>query len=124
MLSRLLLRFSRYQLLVASLVGAGAALLFTPFFLDTFWIAALSLAVGGLLLGLGQPLTMSLITQAVRPESRGAALALRLLGNRVGQVGLPLAAGLLAAPLGPAGAVWFACLVLGAAGAAKLVRRT
>jgi MFS family permease len=124
MLSRLLLRFSRYQLLVASLVGAGAALLFTPFFLDTFWIAALSLAVGGLLLGLGQPLTMSLITQAVRPESRGAALALRLLGNRVGQVGLPLAAGLLAAPLGPAGAVWFACLVLGAAGAAKLARRT
>ncbi|MFD1214960.1 MFS transporter, partial [Arthrobacter sp. GCM10027362] len=95
-LPQLLHRFSRYQLLVTSLVGAGAALLFTPFFLGSFWIAALTLAVGGLLLGLGQPLTMSLISQAVRPESRGAALALRLLGNRVGQVGFPLAAGLLA----------------------------
>lgn len=123
MLSWLLQRFSRHQLLVASLLGAGAALLFTPVLLESFWAAALALAVGGLLLGLGQPLTMSLITQAVRPESRGAALALRLLGNRVGQVGFPLAAGLLAAPLGPAGAVWFSCLVLGAAGAAKLARR-
>ncbi|WP_312856851.1 MFS transporter [Arthrobacter mobilis] len=121
-LSKLLQRFSRHQLLVASLLGSGAALLFTPVFLDLFWAAALALAVGGLLLGLGQPLTMSLITQSVRPESRGAALALRLLGNRVGQVGLPLAAGLLAAPLGPSGAVWFACAVLGAAGAAKLRR--
>jgi MFS family permease len=122
MLSQLLQRFSRYQLLVASLLGAGSALLFTPLLLENFWVAALSLAIGGFLLGLGQPLTMSLITQAVRPESRGAALALRLLGNRVGQVGFPLAAGLLAAPLGPVGAIWFACLVLGAAGAAKLVR--
>jgi MFS family permease len=122
MLSQLLQRFSRYQLLVASLLGAGSALLFTPLLLENFWVAALSLAIGGFLLGLGQPLTMSLITQAVRPESRGSALALRLLGNRVGQVGFPLAAGLLAAPLGPVGAIWFACLVLGAAGAAKLVR--
>ena len=122
MLSQLLQRFSRYQLLVASLLGAGSALLFTPLLLGNFWLAALALAIGGFLLGLGQPLTMSLISQAVRPESRGAALALRLLGNRVGQVGFPLAAGLLAAPLGPAGAIWFACLVLGTAGAAKLVR--
>lgn len=122
MLSQLLQRFSRYQLLVASLLGAGSALLFTPLLLENFWVAALSLTIGGFLLGLGQPLTMSLITQAVRPESRGAALALRLLGNRVGQVGFPLAAGLLAAPLGPAGAIWFACLLLGTAGTARLVR--
>ncbi|MCG2621893.1 MFS transporter [Arthrobacter sp. I2-34] len=123
MISQLLQRFSRYQLLIASLLGAGAALLFTPLLLENFWAAAVSLAIGGLLLGLGQPLTMSLITQAVLPQSRGAALALRLLGNRVGQVVFPLAAGLLAAPLGPAGAIWFACLVLGGAGAAKLVHR-
>jgi MFS family permease len=118
-LHRLLGRWTRYQLLVASLAGAGAIIAIAPFFLSHLWIAGLCLFVGGFLLGLGQPLTMTLISQAVRPESRGAALALRLLGNRVGQVVLPLAAGLVAAPLGPAGAIWFSCAVLGVTGAAR-----
>jgi hypothetical protein len=58
---------------------------------------------------------MTLVTQAVPPASRGAALALRLLGNRVGQVILPAAAGLLAAPVGASGALWMSCAVLAAA---------
>ncbi|MGW6172116.1 MFS transporter [Arthrobacter sp. NPDC055138] len=128
-ISRILLpwlvhRWSRIQLLVASLLGSGAAIAVTPFVLEPFWLAAVALFVGGFLLGLGQPLTMTLISQAVRPESRGAALALRLLGNRVGQVVLPLAAGLVAAPLGPGGAIWFSCAVLGAAAAARLSVRS
>ncbi|WP_341482156.1 hypothetical protein [Arthrobacter gengyunqii] len=67
----------------------------------------------------GQPLTMTLVSAAVPPEARGAALALRLLGNRVGQVLLPAAAGLAAAPLGPSGAVWTACLVMAVSAAVK-----
>jgi MFS family permease len=118
-LHRLLQRWTRYQLLVASLAGAGAIIAAAPFFLGNLWIAGACLFAGGFLLGLGQPLTMTLISHAVRPESRGAALALRLLGNRVGQVVLPLAAGLVAAPLGPAGAIWFSCAVLGVTGAAR-----
>ncbi|EMY32845.1 putative drug resistance efflux protein [Arthrobacter crystallopoietes BAB-32] len=118
-LHRLLGRWTRYQLLVASLAGAGAVIAAAPFFLGNLWLAGASLFIGGFFLGLGQPLTMTLISQAVRPESRGAALALRLLGNRVGQVVLPLAAGLVAAPLGPAGAIWFSCAVLGVTGAAR-----
>lgn len=74
------------------------------------------MAAGGFTLGLGQPLTMSLVTQAVPADWRSSALAVRLMGNRAGQVVLPATAGLLAAPLGPAAAVWFACAVLAASG--------
>ncbi|MFJ5861868.1 MFS transporter [Pseudarthrobacter sp. NPDC092439] len=118
--SRLLLpllvaHWSRPGLVLASLAGAGTALALVPWLFERPWIAGILLALGGFFLGLGQPITMSLVTQAVPPASRGAALALRLLGNRIGQVTLPAAAGLLAAPVGPSGALWMSCVVLGAA---------
>ena len=52
---------------------------------------------------------------------RGPALALRLVGNRVGQVALPALAGVVAAPLGPAAGVWFACAVLAASGVERVL---
>lgn len=119
MLPVLLRRWTRDRLVFISLVGSAAGLSATPFVMDTGWAAALSLALAGFFLGLGQPLTMTLVTHAVRPESRGAALALRLLGNRVGQVILPGMAGLAAAPLGPSGAVWTSCLVMSLSAAVK-----
>jgi MFS family permease len=111
----LLTRWSRPGLVLASLAGAGTTLALLPWLFELPWIAALLLALGGFFLGLGQPITMTLVTHAVPPTSRGAALALRLLGNRVGQVSLPAAAGLLAAPVGPSGALWMSCAVLGIA---------
>ena len=54
---------------------------------------------------------------------RGSALAVRLVGNRVGQVAMPLLAGLVAAPLGPAGAIWSTCAVLVGSGLEKTLRR-
>lgn len=118
--SRLLLpllvaHWSRAGLVLASLAGAGMALALVPWLFERPLAAGILLALGGFFLGLGQPITMSLVTQAVPPASRGAALALRLLGNRVGQVTLPAAAGMLAAPVGPSGAIWMSCVVLGAA---------
>lgn len=111
----LLAHWSRPRLVIASLAGAGATLALLPWLFELPWIAAGLLALGGFFLGLGQPITMTLVTQAVPPASRGAALALRLLGNRAGQVTLPAAAGLLAAPVGPSGALWMSCAVLGIA---------
>lgn len=111
----LLTRCSQAALVLVSLAGAGTTLALVPWLLELSWIAGALLAIGGFFLGLGQPITMALVTQAVPPPSRGAALALRLLGNRVGQVGLPAAAGLLAAPTGPSGALWMSCAVLAAA---------
>ncbi|NMR30632.1 MFS transporter [Crystallibacter degradans] len=118
-LAQLIQKWTRYQLLIASLLGSGAAIAVAPFFLDALWVAGTALFVGGFLLGLGQPLTMSLITQAVSSQSRGAALAIRLLGNRIGQVVIPLTGGLVAAPLGPAAAIWLVCGLLGLAAVAK-----
>jgi MFS family permease len=118
--SRLLLpvmlsRWSRTGLITASLVGAGVTLAILPWLFGNLVMAAVILAIVGFFLGLGQPITMTLITQAVPPDARGAALALRLLGNRLGQVVLPIGAGLLAAPAGPGGALWMSSAVLCAA---------
>jgi MFS family permease len=108
----LLLRWSRAGLVTSSLAGAAIPLTFLPWLFEIPLAAGALLAIAGFFLGLGQPLTMTLISQAVPPASRGAALALRLLGNRLGQVTLPLAAGLLAAPAGPSGSLWMSSAVL------------
>lgn len=111
----LLSRWSRTGLITSSLAGAGIGLAILPLLFDNPVVAGILLAVAGFFLGLGQPITMTLITQAVPPDARGAALALRLLGNRLGQVALPIGAGLLAAPAGPGGALWMSSAVLCAA---------
>ena len=116
-------RVSRRALLLVSLYGAGVALVFPPAVVDVVWAAALLLFVGGFCLGLGQPLTMTLVSTSVPAAWRGPALAVRLMGNRAGQVVMPLLAGLVAAPLGPAGAIWFSCAVLLVSGAEKTLRR-
>ena len=124
LLSRALLpllrrRWSREGLVRTALLFSAAAIGVAPLGLaePTWgWVAVVAMAAGGFTLGLGQPLTMSLVTQAVPAGWRSSALAVRLMGNRAGQVVLPATAGLLAAPLGPAAAVWFACAVLAVSG--------
>ena len=66
---------------------------------------------------------MTMISTSVEPADRGAALALRLMGNRLGQVGLPIIASTVAAGMGPAGAIWFCCALLGISGIEKSLRR-
>lgn len=121
LLTVLLRCWSRNQLVLASLFGTSLGLVVLPHVLDILWIAATSQILVGFFLGLGQPLTMVLISRAVREESRGAALAVRLLGNRIGQIVLPAAAGITAAPFGPGGAIWTTCVVLSAVGVAKTI---
>jgi MFS family permease len=57
--------------------------------------------VMGFFFGIGQPLSMSWVTTVADGRNRGAALSVRLAGNRVGQVVVPLGAGALAAVTGP-----------------------
>lgn len=116
-------RLSRRSLLIASVVAAGLSLALAPVFIRDTLITGSLLAVGGFFLGLGQPLTMTLISTRVPLRWRSQALAVRLMGNRIGQVAFPLLAGLVVAPLGPVGAIWLACAVLIASGAEQLVRR-
>ncbi|MEU3270045.1 MFS transporter [Saccharomonospora sp. NPDC006951] len=54
------------------------------------------LAVVGFFWGIGQPLTMTWVVNLVSVRSRASALSLRLTGNRLGQVLVPLGAGAIA----------------------------
>ncbi|MFD4262454.1 MFS transporter [Streptomyces sp. NPDC058534] len=82
--------------LLAALLCAGVAL---PV---PVWALALMLVVLGFCLGVGQPLSMTTVVQAAPDEARSTALALRLTGNRLGQVAAPAAAGLIAGVAGVA----------------------
>ncbi|MDN0195976.1 MFS transporter [Streptomyces sp. S.PNR 29] len=82
--------------LLAALLCAGIAL---PV---PVWALALILAVLGFCLGVGQPLSMTTVVQAAPDDARSTALALRLTGNRLGQVAAPAAAGLIAGIAGVA----------------------
>ncbi|MEW1772319.1 MFS transporter [Streptomyces sp. NPDC086777] len=83
------------------------------------WVLALMLAVLGFCLGVGQPLSMTTVVQAAPEGARSTALALRLTGNRLGQVAAPAGAGLLAGVAGVAAPfVMLGALLLVSAGVA------
>ncbi|MET8766960.1 MFS transporter [Streptomyces sp. NPDC004658] len=82
--------------LLAALLCAGVAL---PV---PVWALGVMLTVLGFCLGVGQPLSMTTVVQAAPAEARSTALALRLTGNRLGQVAAPAAAGLVAGLAGVA----------------------
>jgi MFS family permease len=82
--------------LLAALLCAGIAL---PV---PVWALAVVLAALGFCLGVGQPLSMTTVVQAAPDGARSTALALRLTGNRLGQVAAPAAAGLVAGVAGVA----------------------
>jgi hypothetical protein len=69
------------------------------------------MAVIGFLLGMGQPLTMSIVSKKTPIEERAMAISIRLFGNRFGQFIVPMGAGALAAPFG-GGSVFIGLAVL------------
>ncbi|WP_405611182.1 MFS transporter [Streptomyces sp. NBC_00076] len=83
------------------------------------WALAVILAALGFCLGVGQPLSMTTVVQAAPDAARSTALALRLTGNRLGQVAAPAAAGLVAGVAGVAAPfVMLGALLLLSAGTA------
>jgi MFS family permease len=124
-LSRLLIPWmvralGRVRLIAVSAAGSALAMAVLPVPDRAAPLAAI-LVLAGFFLGIGQPLTMSLIVQAVPDDARGTALAVRLTGNRVGQVATPAAAGLVAGAAGIAAAFWLlgGLLVVAAATVAR-----
>lgn len=101
LLGRLIDWLGRERLMLVSLTVAAiavAALAYLP--LPVMFPV---MAVAGVTLGVCQPMTMSWVAARATAGARGTAMSLRLLGNRVGQVIIPLAAGSLAAVTGTAG---------------------
>ena len=105
-------RYSDQKLLIVSLLGSALCFAVMPFVVELMWLATVLAAAGGFALGIGQPVTMAMISTAVPFESRGQALALRLVSSRFGQVVIPLGAGSLAGAFGPVAAVQLAVFVL------------
>lgn len=64
------------------------------------WALGVMLVLLGFCLGVGQPLSMTTVVQAAPAGARSTALALRLTGNRLGQVAAPAGAGAIAGVAG------------------------
>jgi MFS family permease len=110
-------RVGRIRLIAVSAFVAGAALAGVGVTGSVALLALLS-AAAGFALGFGQPLSMTIVVQLVPERARGTALALRLTGNRVGQVAAPAGAGLLAGATGTASVFWLLSAMLFASGVA------
>jgi hypothetical protein len=117
LLPLLLRRWQHASLVVASSGGSALAVAVVPLPGTGGAAIGVALLLGGFFLGIGQPLTMALVVRAVPAGWSSSGLALRLVANRIGQVTLPAAAGLLSGT-GAGGALWLACGVLAAASAA------
>jgi len=92
-------RFTTRQLLVWSnsvTIAMCTAMAFAP----NPWVLGAIVFIAGFSLGVGQPLTMTLISQLTVPEERALAVSTRLTGNRLGQFVIPAVAGLVAASAG------------------------
>ncbi|MEN0133595.1 MAG: MFS transporter [Rhodococcus sp. (in: high G+C Gram-positive bacteria)] len=95
----LLTRVPRSRLLVSATLCSALPTALLPFVPDPA-VMALLLVVAGFFWGIGQPLTMTWVAGLVTVANRAAALSLRLTGNRLGQVLIPLAAGAAAGVAG------------------------
>ena len=121
-LGRLTKRFGSATVMNFS-IFVSAIFLFGSAYASTAITLGVVMAVIGFLLGIGQPLTMSIVSKKTPIEERAMAISIRLFGNRLGQFLVPLGAGALAAPFG-GGAVFVGLAALiasaGAVSVAKL----
>ena len=121
----LLPRLTRRYGIEAVLAAATflAAILFVPFPLVTHVPMLFLLAFGiGLALGCSQPLTLNLAYNHSPPGRSGEVTGLRLTINNITHIGVPVAAGGLAAAIGVAPVFWTSALLLLVSG--YLARKT
>ena len=97
-------RFGSARVMNYSIFISAILLFAAVFATSAFSLGALMMFIG-FLLGMGQPLTMSIVSKKTPIEERAMAISIRLFGNRFGQFLVPMGAGALAAPFG-SGAVF------------------
>ncbi len=111
-IGRIVARVGRERLIILSALAAALSLGAISFVHGVVPLAVLCV-ITGIGLGFGQPLSMTLIVQLVPQYARGTALAVRLTGNRVGQVAAPAAAGVVAGGAGARAVFWVLSGLLG-----------
>ncbi len=116
-LGRLVQWVGRRRLMITSVAVSAVSMAVVAIPLPTVAMAAVIVLLG-LGLGVGQPLTMSWLAEVAPPGLRGRAMSLRLTGNRLGQVLIPSAVGLVAAGVGAAGVLAATAAALAAVGVA------
>jgi MFS family permease len=99
------------QLLLVSSIVASAIFCAAMFYARSPITLAVAVGIAGFTLGVGQPMTMSLVSRIAPPEDRALAISARLTANRVGQFIVPAAAGSIAGAAG-AGAVFLGLAAL------------
>ena len=122
---RMLDMVGRNRLLILSLSLSGLAIGVLTLTTEPILMGVL-LFFAGLALGLGAPLTLAWLADIVPEQMRGSAFSLRLAVNRVGQAGIPIAAGFIVGPLGLTGvllAISASLLVSAVISGKKLARR-
>jgi predicted MFS family arabinose efflux permease len=117
LLGRLVGLVGRRWLMIVSVALSALSMAVVAVPLPT-WAMAAVVVLLGLGLGVGQPLTMSWLAEVAPAGLRGRAMSLRLTGNRLGQVLIPSAVGLVAAGVGSAGVLAATAAALAVAGVA------
>jgi predicted MFS family arabinose efflux permease len=111
MLPRLTRRYGIEPVLAAATFSAAA--LFLPFAFVEYVPGLFLLAFGiGLALGCSQPLTLNLAYNHSPPGRSGEVTGLRLTINNITHIGVPVAAGALAAAIGVAPVFWTSAALL------------
>ncbi|MGI8974993.1 MAG: MFS transporter [Gaiella sp.] len=104
-------RIGRTRLITMGATAAAVALAAMTATHEVWVLAALSI-VAGFGMGFGQPLSMTLVVRLVPEHAKSTALAVRLTGNRIGQVATPAAAGVVAGNAGTSSVFWLLGAIL------------
>lgn len=118
----LLRMLGRRWLLASSMLASACALAALPIVGARLPVVFVLMAASGVGLGLAQPITMSWVADRTPVDERATALGVRLTGNRLGQLVLPAAVGVVAGAAGLAAIFLALGVMLG--GSATLVART
>jgi MFS family permease len=113
-LGRLVVRFSHASIVIASVGIAGVVI---PVLLLPLGEPAMFavMAIAGLGLGLAQPLTLVWVAIATPAANRGLAMGVRMSGNRLGQLLVPVGVGATAGQFGVSAIFLTVAAMLGAA---------
>lgn len=114
-LVRLLRRFDRRTLLTVCLGLAAVSLSCVPFVSSVPGLYLLMVG-SGIGIGLCQPIAIGWVAGAVRPNVRGTAMSVRMVGNRLGQTIMPLGVAALSSAAGAAAAFIAPAALLAASG--------
>jgi MFS family permease len=95
-----LIRIAGHKTVLAVSTLVPGVLVCTWPLIDSLPLLFASMVVVGFGLGLGQPITMTWVANRVAVQTRGAALALRLTANRLGQMTIPISVGGIAGAAG------------------------